>query len=139
MSAALIVLDASAAMALLLSEGEGSEVENLIRDTVSKNGQIFVPGLFWYELGNGLLMAEGRDRVTTDAATQALLAFTQLPIVTHQAPNASTQVRILGLAQVNGLTYYDASYLELTVRCEAPLRTFDSHLTALKTTYPVIL
>ena len=62
MSAAAIVLDASAVLALVLAENEGTDVEKLIRDTVSINGQIFVPGLFWYELGNGLLVAECRKQ-----------------------------------------------------------------------------
>ena len=43
---ALVVLDASAALALLLAEDQGAQVEHLIAGTISINGQIFVPGLF---------------------------------------------------------------------------------------------
>ena len=39
----LIVVDASAALALVLAENEGREVAELIQDTISINGQIFVP------------------------------------------------------------------------------------------------
>jgi predicted nucleic acid-binding protein len=60
MAFALVVLDASAAPSLLLPEEEGDAVAAIIAETIDGNGQIFVPGLFWHELGNGLLSAERR-------------------------------------------------------------------------------
>ncbi|HUV09058.1 MAG TPA: hypothetical protein VMX75_15095, partial [Spirochaetia bacterium] len=73
---ALIILDASAALALLLAEKEGSEVEKIINGTISSNGQIIVPGLFWYELGNGLLMAELKNRIAPQSNAAAMSSFT---------------------------------------------------------------
>ena len=46
----LVVLDASAALALLLAEEKGAEVATVIEEVIENNGQIFVPGVFWYEL-----------------------------------------------------------------------------------------
>ncbi len=45
----------------------------------------------------------------------------------------------MGLARETGLTYYDASYLELAVRYEAPLKSFDTHIVNLKASYPLII
>jgi predicted nucleic acid-binding protein len=139
MAHALIVLDASAALALVLTEAEGQEVAELIGDTMSVNGQIFVPGLFWYELGNGLLMAERADRIALGSSSAALSSFSRLPVVAQQQGDFPTMVRITGLAQENDLTYYDASYLEVALRFGAPLKSFDAHLNKLKDSFPLIL
>ena len=136
---ALIVLDASAALALLLAEDEGTEVEQILNDTISINGQIFVPGLFWYELGNALLMAERKNRIDRPSITTAMSSFARLPIVTHQESDFAIRNRIMGLARETGLTYYDAGYLELAVRYEAPLKSFDAHIVDLKASFTLII
>ena len=136
---ALVVLDASAALALLLAESEGREVAEIVNSTISSNGQIFVPSLFWYELGNALLMAERANRIGPHSNTTALSNFAQLPIVTHQDSDLATLNRVTGIAQATGLNFYDASYLELAMRYDALLKTFDTHLVNLKTSYPLII
>lgn len=135
----LVVLDASAAAALLLAEDKGEEVAELISDTVAINGQIFVPGLFWFELGNVLLTAERADRLTPQSSARALSEFARLPIVTHQQSGITAENRILNLSRENGLTYYDASYLELALRFQAPLKSYDTHLVELRSSFPLIL
>ena len=135
----LLVVDASAAAALLLAEEEGEEVAELIRNTIAINGQIFVPGLFWFELGNVLVTAERADRLTARSSSQALSDFTRLPIVTHPQSDFTAADRILTLSRENGLSYYDASYLELALRLRAPLKSYDSHLLSLRTAFPLIL
>jgi predicted nucleic acid-binding protein len=139
MAYALIVLDGSAALALVLAEEEGREVEELIHATIAVNGQIFVPHLFWYELGNGLLMAERADRMPSRSVSPAVLKIARFPVVTQEQSDFPIAERILNLARDNGLTYYDASSLELALRFEAPLKSFDSHLQSLKTSFPLII
>jgi predicted nucleic acid-binding protein len=135
----LIVLDASAALALILAEDEGTEVEEILNATISINGQIFVPGLFWYELGNALLTAERKNRIDRPSNTTAISGFARLPIVTHQESDFAIHNRIMGLARETGLTYYDASYLELAMRYEAPLKSFDTHIINLKASFALII
>ena len=139
MAYGLIILDASAALSMLLAEAEGTEVAELISNTTSINGRIFVPGLFWYELGNGLLMAEQTNRITSQASSIAVSSLNQLPIVTQNELDLPVFNRIMTLARDNGLTYYDAGYLELALRFKAPLKSFDTHLLNLKKTFPLIL
>ncbi len=135
----LLVLDASAALALILAEEEGSKTAEAITDIAERNGQIFVPDLFWYELGNGLLSAERRDRITTEEASTALILFARLPIVNHPTADPRALEELLKLARIHQLTAYDASYLELTLRHKASLLTFDDHLQKLKSKYDCIL
>ena len=139
MAHSVIVLDASAALALVLAEEEGRKVEEMLQGVITVNGQIFVPDLFWYELGNGLLMAERRERIASRTTTAAVSKIARLPIVTWDQGDFTIIERILNLARDNGLTYYDSSYLELSVRFEAPLASFDSHLRNLKPSFPLIL
>ena len=135
----LIVLDASAALALVLTEKEGEEVEMLAREILEDNGQIFVPELFWYEVSNGLLSAERRGRIGRRELSSVIAELSRLPIICHTGSDASALVRTMELAARHNLTFYDASYLELAVRFEARLKSFDTHILALKDEYPLIL
>jgi len=134
----LIVLDASAALALLLSDEEGKEVENMLSDTICHNGQIFVPSLFWFEVGNGMLMAERRNRISAADSSTADQYLSQLPIVTHAVADIAVRRGVTDLSRKHGLSLYDASYLELAVRCQAPLKTFDKHLLGIRDSVPLI-
>ncbi len=136
---ALVGLDASAALALLLAESEGAEVEELVSGTISVNGRVFVPWLFWYEVGNGLLMAERKNRIVPRTTAAALSSFAQMPIVAHGDTDLSGHNRTVDLAREYDLTYYEACYLELAVRYEAPLKSFDTHLLNLKSSFALIL
>ena len=69
----------------------------------------------------------------------AVSQFARFPVVTHQQTDPPVIERLLNLARANGLTYYDASYLELALRYQAPLKSFDTHLLSLKSAFPLIL
>ena len=64
---------------------------------------------------------EGRDAAAVDRAMQV---FDELVADRHAVPAAAA----LELAQRYGLTPYDAAYLWLAERLEAPLVTFDARL-----------
>jgi len=134
--ASLLVLDASAALAMLLTEEEGAWVARAVESTVAVNGQLFVPAVFWYELGNGLLNAERRRRMKHDAVVDAGRLFSRLPIVTHGASDPADRQRIHDLARTHDLSFSDASYLELALRHRAALATCDAHLLDLKSAFP---
>lgn len=104
----------------------------MIAETVAANGQLHVPELFWYEVGNGLRTAELRRRISVDDFAAALR---DLPFVGSSAAAAETARAIGRLAQQHSLTYYDAAYLHL----DAPLKTFATHLLQLRGMYEVIL
>ena len=135
----LVVLDASAVLALVLAEKEGEEVEMLAREILENNGQFYVPELFWYEVLNGLVSAERRGRIGQRELSSATAGLMALPIACHTGSDTSVLARTMELVRRHGLTYYDGSYLELAVRFQARLKSFDTHLLALKDEYPFIL
>ncbi|MBT3273116.1 MAG: type II toxin-antitoxin system VapC family toxin [Spirochaetales bacterium] len=134
----LVVLDASAALALLLADEEGKSVEDILIETISLNGQIFVPELFWYELGNGMITAGKRGKVSQADSEKANSYLSQLPIITYACSDPQVRQHILALSREHDLSYYDASYLELAMRFQAPLKTFDKHLLKLKKSISLI-
>jgi predicted nucleic acid-binding protein len=84
-----------------------------------------VPLLWFYEVGNGLLMACRRKRISVDQVDGFLTRLKALPIeAAQQAP--SEILELPALAQANGLTNYDAAYVakgNLNRRASARCRT----------------
>src|ERR1700686_5017743 len=78
-----------------------------------RNDSAVVPGLWWYELRNVLVIAERRRRLTERRTTEFLSRIAQLAIVLEQSPD---EAAVLALARRHGLTIYDAAYLELAMR-----------------------
>ena len=131
------VIDASFFLGAFLSEFCNDEEKNA-RDYISKiiqnNGQIYVPQLFWFEIGNVLTNAV-KPKKDGSARRLSLPQFLtvyqnirELPIYTDPQPDSETQLRISNLAVQYNLTFYDASYLELAIRTSLPLKTFDKEL-----------
>jgi len=124
------VLDASAAMALFLQEDEGIQIEEILNELISSNGQIFVPALFWYEVGNTLVSAKNRKRITIEELRGIEIDLAELPIITDPLPNSSTRIHIREIALSKKLTFYDAAYVELSFRLQLPLKSFDKKIIA---------
>jgi len=86
-----------------------------------------VPVLWFYEVGNGLLMAHRRRRITLDQIDGFLTRLKALPIdAAQQVP--SDILELPSLAQKHSLTNYDAAYLALALRLKVPLATTDADL-----------
>ena len=87
--------------------------------------EVFVPPIWNLEVRNGLLMAERRNRITEDRLQERLQDLTKLPINSDTDSNLEDAFT---LARAHGLSFYDATYLELAKRRQAPLATLDSAL-----------
>ena len=117
------VLDASVAVAWLLSEKTASKAERALSRL--EDDEALVPHLWHLELRNGLLVAPRRGRLTADELTERLNALRGLPIRTDTEPDLSLA---FVLAEKHGLSFYDAVYLELAIRHSAPVATLDRTL-----------
>lgn len=124
------VLDTSAAMALFLQEEEGYQIEESLKELISSNGQIIVPSLFWYEVGNTLVSALNRKRITIEELRGIEIDLAELPIVTDPLPDPAVRIRIRETALSKKLTFYDAAYVELALRLQLPLKSFDKRILA---------
>ena len=125
---AVCVLDASVALAWFVPDEGGGWAGSLL-DCVTEDGAA-VPGLWPLEVGNALLQAERRGRVTAAQRTGALGAIGGLPIEVDAETALRAWSETLGLAERFTLTLYDATYLELAQRRSLPLASLDRDLCA---------
>ena len=117
------VLDASVAGAWLL-EDEDDPVANAAMSRLATELAL-VPPLWHLEVRNTLVAAEWRGRLGAAGVEDGLRRVGELPIRTDTEPDLGTA---LALARRRRLTVYDALYLELALRADAPLATVDPTL-----------
>jgi len=103
---------------------ETNPVADLAFDQLSRRAAI-VPALWWFEVRNLLLVNERRGRLDAPGTAEFLADLGRLPVhIDRDSDNGA----VLGLARAHGLTSYDAAYLELARRREAPLATLNQQL-----------
>lgn len=120
------VLDASLALQWFL-EDEADRKYSL--DVLSRlpDNRAIVPALWFYEVGNGLLMAYRRKRISLDQIEGFLSRLNSLPIIgAQQTPQEIFALPVL--AQAQSLTNYDAAYLALAMKSNLSLATTDEAL-----------
>ena len=120
------VLDCSIAAAWLFEDEAKPETDALLVQL--RDGGAFVPNLWHLELGNVLIQAERRGRITSSQISTRLELITNLPIVTDAETDGRAFREIVTLACNHLLTTYDAAYLELAIRRGVPLATQDKAL-----------
>jgi predicted nucleic acid-binding protein len=121
-----LVLDASLALQWFLVDEADRKYSLSVLSSLSEK-QAVVPVLWFYEVGNGLLMAYRRKRIALDQIDGFLTRLKKLPI--EAAPQAPIEILDLpALAQTHSLTNYDAAYLSLALHLGLPLATSDAAL-----------
>ena len=121
-----VVIDASVAVAWRLRDETGSAGADEAMNRVSGETGI-VPGVFWHELRNVLIVAERRRRIGKEAAERHMRRLRDLQLVTDSDQD---DAETLTLARRHDLSAYDAAYLETARRRGAELVTFDRKLAA---------
>ncbi len=120
------VLDASLALQWFLEDEADRKYSLAVLASLSEKHAL-VPMLWFYEVGNGLLMAYRRKRIALDQIDGFLMRLKALPIQAAQQTPAEI-LELPALAQVRGLTNYDAAYLAVAKRFGVPLATTDKDL-----------
>ncbi len=117
------MIDNSIVLAWCLAD-ESHVVADDAMQAVIEHGAV-VPGIWWYELRNALVVNERRGRLEP-ADTQATLAdLRELSIAIDRDHDEGA---ILNLARSHDLSIYDAAYLEVAQRRALPLGTLDNRL-----------
>ena len=87
-----------------------------------------VPAIWPLELGNVLLVAERRKRLTEADSMHFLSLLAALPIEVEQETPDRMLKEVVALAREHMLSTYDASYLDLAMRKGLPVATLDKVL-----------
>jgi len=120
------VLDTSVTMAWLF-EDEATRTTEAILDRL-KDEEALVPTLWTYEVGNVLLMAERRKRITEAQGRRFTQLLESLPIHVSDSHLKSLWNNAVVVAREHGLSVYDGTYLDLAMREGIPLATRDRAL-----------
>ena len=120
------VLDASVALSWRFADEATPMSVHLLRQLEA--GVAYAPALWHLEVGNALLSAIRRKRLTMADASEFLFLLDKLNIEIDRNMSERANHEIFLLAHAEGLTTYDATYLDLAMRRALPLATRDQAL-----------
>ncbi len=92
-----------------------------------KSDLALVPPIWWYEVRNLLIISERRKRIAAEDSALFLEILAYYPIQVDPVQNEQTTLR---LARQYALSFYDAAYLAVAYRNQAPLATLDKAVQA---------
>ena len=125
----MIVLDASMTLAWLFPRLDPAEAALADRALDELDREEFAVPAIWYgEVANGILRGERKGLVTPTQSARFLAELDLADIEAEPDSPKRRQTVVLALARNYSLTAYDAMYLELALRRDAPLATFDLQL-----------
>jgi predicted nucleic acid-binding protein len=90
-----------------------------------RTDEALVPGIWWFEVRNTLIVNERRGRLSEADTAVFLRGLLRLGVTIDRAPGESA---VLALARTHRLSVHAASYLELAQRERLPLATLDLDL-----------
>jgi len=120
------VMDNSVVMTWCFKD-ETSQYADAILDRLEMSTAV-VPSIWPLEVGNVLLVAERKKRLSEADSTRFIALLTELPIMIEQESPDRMMKEILFLAREHQLSTYDASYLDLAMRKGLPIATLDNGL-----------
>ena len=120
------VVDNSVVMAWCFQD-EASQYADAILGSLEVFKAI-VPSIWPLEVGNVLLVAERRKRLSEADSARFIALLTELPITIEQESPERMMREILALAREHQISSYDASYLDLAMRKGVPIATLDDGL-----------
>ncbi|MCW8308083.1 type II toxin-antitoxin system VapC family toxin [Acidiphilium sp. PA] len=123
-----LVLDASMTVAWLFDDERTPAAHAVMRRVVVEGA--IVPSLWRLEVANVLRNAVRRGRCDEAFADRSLTRLGRLTIKSDQETDDRAWGATRTLSREENLTLYDAAYLELAVRKDAPLASCDAALLA---------
>jgi predicted nucleic acid-binding protein len=121
------VLDSSFCGAFIMPDEESQKVTHFF-ESLTEDGVIYVPHLFWFEISNLLTTAIKRKRISPADVNSLLELLPQSKFNTDHSFGGDYSKSVTALAVKYRLSSYDASYLELAIRKNAALGTLDGNL-----------
>jgi predicted nucleic acid-binding protein len=121
---ARFVVDNSVVMAWCF-EDEADDYADVVLESLDA-GMAFAPAIWPLEVGNVLLVAERKKRLSEAALIRFLALINNLPITVEQETPERMLKEIVSLARAHNLSTFDASYLDLAMRLGLPIATRDA-------------
>ena len=118
-----LVLDTSVTLSWYF-EDERTPASLALLHRVAQDGAV-VPVLWRLEVANGFASAIRRKRIDRAYRDASLFDLAAMPIAIDPETDSKAWSASLHLADQYNLTIYDATYLELALRRQLPLATFD--------------
>ena len=116
------VLDASAFVSWSLAAEKQSDDRGLL---FLKNNKPVTPSVFPAEARNSFLVLMRCKEISRSVFLERMAGLAKLPVLIDHDTNWGFAQEMTGK---HSLTFYDASYLELAVRHQLPIATFDKAL-----------
>jgi len=120
------VLDNSVVMAWCFEDESNAMADAVLEQMQTKVA--LVPSIWPLEVGNVLLVAERRGRLSEADSSRFITMLANLPILPEIETRQRAMSDILFLAREYRLSTYDASYLDLAMREGVPLASLDKNL-----------
>jgi len=121
-----IVLDASVFFAWQFADEETEPVSEVVAKVLDRGA--IVPVHWCAEVANGFAMAVRRGRMSARYRDGALSRVPDLPIEVDAVSASAFLFETQQVCDRQGLTAYDAAYVELAARRNLPLATLDKAL-----------
>jgi len=119
-------MDASLALAWTLPDERSGVADRFFRLLTAD--EVRVPALFWYEITSAVTASVRRGRMTPASGERVLHLVSQLPIKTDAGVGQTCITPIGAVAREQGISAYDAAYLELAMRLGLGMATLDDRL-----------
>ena len=121
-----VVVDASVALAWCFPDESSEDADSVLQKL--KGQTILAPAVWALEVSNGLLVGERQKRLRQPEIARFIGLLGGLSVLQDCQTVSESVAYILPLARDYGLSAYDAAYLELAVRHNAPLASLDASL-----------
>ena len=118
-----IVPDNSIVLSWCLADENDPTADRAMR-IVIEDGAV-VPGIWWYELRNALVVNERRGRLDPADTRSTLADVREMRFAIDRDHDEAV---LLELSRRHNLSVYDAAYLEVARRCALPLASLDRRL-----------
>lgn len=124
-----VVIDTSVSIAWLFQDQpDCKSAEQLFLDGYKSQRILRAPVLWLWESASVLLTYARKGQILTADIPDLLRAFRYPRVALDGVPDIGIQQSTIDIAQSTGLSYYDASYVELARRHRAQLATFDRQM-----------
>lgn len=122
------VLDNSVTMRWCFDAGEHARADEILAVLSSSEDSAFVPIIWLYEVSAVLVRAQHSGILKPGTAREFLDLLGDLPITVDEESERRILTNVHALAVAYRLTTYDAAYLELALRRNMAVATFDVEL-----------